>query len=519
MRKIFTLVAAILMTACLCAQSWSAICTYSGYVQPLTVPTSGIYKLHVWGAQGGTFGSSNAGALGGYATCYAQLNANETIYIYVGGKGGDGVDAAGGAGGWNGGGHGGYGVNNYHGSAGGGGATHISKVNNQVIGSGSGQCASLVGTNYIIVAGGGGGAGHPYSTPGAGGGTTGGLGTRHDGSAVDYAVRVNYTNQYYYSASRSYGANGGNGYADSWACEGAGGGGGGYYGGNANVANGTFAASCQDAGGCGGNSNYNSNYAFGFSTSSGQRSGNGQAQLDLVLQGSGTASDPYLIPSTTAWNTLANLVAAGNTFSGKYFRQTGDFTITNMVGTGNHLDGGGVSSEEFITFNGIYDGDGHTLNVNIDVVGERYVGPFHCVSGATIRNLIVTGYVSITGGSKTEARRHPSALIGCCTTGNVLIENCHVSANISGADYIGGLIGHSWDANVTIRGCVYSGTLTAEGNNYTGGFIGWGGDHGGVTIVLTNNLFVGSYSGSGKFHPMGFLCSVDNNTRTITNSY
>ena len=168
MRKIFTLVAAILMTACLCAQSWSAICTYSGYVQPLTVPTTGLYKLQVWGAQGGKFGSSNAGALGGYATCYAQLTAGETIYIYVGGKGGDGVDAAGGNGGWNGGGHGGFGVAGYHGSAGGGGATHISKVNNQVIGSGSGQCASLVGTNYIIVAGGGGGAGHSYTSPGAG---------------------------------------------------------------------------------------------------------------------------------------------------------------------------------------------------------------------------------------------------------------------------------------------------------------------------------------------------------------
>ena len=240
---------------------------------------------------------------------------------------------------------------------------------------------------------------------------------------------------------------------------------------------------------------------------------------EWTFQGAGTENNPYLIPSTEVWNFLADKVAAGNTYSGKFFRQTADISVTTMVGTGNHLDGGELKTEEFITFNGIYDGDGHTLNVNIDVVGERYVGPFHCVSGATIRNLIVTGYVSITGGSKTEARRHPSALIGCCTTGNVLIENCHVSANISGADYIGGLIGHSWDANVTIRGCVYSGTLTAEGNNYTGGFIGWGGDHGNVTFVLTNNLFVGSYSGSGKFHPMGFLCSVDNNTRTITNSY
>ena len=262
---------------------WEEVATwtmgYTGTIQTFTAPCSGIYELKVWGAQGGQF--IKAGGLGGYATCRTTLTQGETIYIYVGGKGGDGyVSSTGGAGGWNGGGAGGSGVGGYNGSAGGGGATHISKVNNQVIGGGSGQCASLVGTDYIIVAGGGGGASHPWTAPGSGGGTEGGKGTRCNGTS---SYQENYSANFYYSPNRSYGANGGNGFADSWACEGSGGGGGGYYGGTANYPNGTLDSGLQDAGGCGGNSACNSAFATAFSTTAGQREGNGKAEIVLLV--------------------------------------------------------------------------------------------------------------------------------------------------------------------------------------------------------------------------------------------
>jgi uncharacterized repeat protein (TIGR02543 family) len=259
------------------------------------------------------------------------------------------------------------------------------------------------------------------------------------------------------------------------------------------------------------------NYASGAAFT-----GNANATLyaQWTFQGSGTVGDPYLIPSADVWNFLADKVSAGNTYSGYYFQQTADFTITRMMGTAINADGGN-QEEQFKTFNGTYDGNGHTLTANLNVTGERYAGPFHCIAdGATIKNLIVTGSVTVSGGSKVEATRHPAGLVGTTRSGSCVIENCRVSANVSGADYMGGLLGHSWHANITISGCVYSGTLTANGTNYTGGLIGWGGDDGGKTIVLTNNLFSGSYSGTGssKFHPVGVLCSLAN-TRTVTNAY
>ena len=233
---------------------------------------------------------------------------------------------------------------------------------------------------------------------------------------------------------------------------------------------------------------------------------------ETMFPGSGTEDDPYLVSSEEAWDYLADQVSAGNTYSGKYFRQTGDFTVSSKI------IGYPTDDTHYVTFNGIYDGNGCTITASISKSDERYVAPFHCIANATIKNVILTGSVTVSGSASIEHRRHPAGLVGV-TDGTCILQNCRVSANVSGCDYMGGLIGHTQAANITITGCVYSGTLTASDTNNTGGLIGWGGDNGGKTYTLTNNLFAGSYSGSGKFHPVGFLYNPTGNTRTITNTY
>lgn len=231
-----------------------------------------------------------------------------------------------------------------------------------------------------------------------------------------------------------------------------------------------------------------------------------------TFQGSGIENDPYLIPSAEVWNYLADQVNGGTNYSGKYFQQTGDFTVSSKI------IGYPTDDTHYVTFNGIYDGNGCTITASISKSDERYVAPFHCIADATIKNVIVTGSVTVSGSASIEHRRHPAGLVGV-TDGTCILQNCRVSANVSGCDYMGGLIGHTQNANITITGCVYSGTLTASGTEYTGGFIGWGGDNGGKTYALSNNLFTGSYSGRGKFHPVGFLYNPGGNTRTVTNTY
>ena len=145
--------------------------SYTGGEQNFVVPYDGVYKLEVWGAQGGDsdYSSSNFydGGYGGYSTGEITLAEGKRLYINVGGKGPKDSDNAGG---YNGGGRA-Y-PNSAGGSVGsGGGATHIATstgVLNEL---------QTKRSSVIIVAGGGGGAsfwrGGQWGYGGAGGGFEG----------------------------------------------------------------------------------------------------------------------------------------------------------------------------------------------------------------------------------------------------------------------------------------------------------------------------------------------------------
>ena len=118
---------------------------YTGSEQTFTAPVSGIYRLEVWGAQGGNGPTSYIGGFGGYSSGEVSLKEKDVIFINVGGMGEEFN------GGYNG---GGARENNnwmWRGGAG-GGATSI--ANN------SGLLKVLQNTldNILIVSGGGGGA-------------------------------------------------------------------------------------------------------------------------------------------------------------------------------------------------------------------------------------------------------------------------------------------------------------------------------------------------------------------------
>ena len=160
---------------------------YTGDVQTFIAPATGIYKLEVYGAQGGS--TAVSGGKGGYSYGYATLSKGEAVYIYVGGKGGNMGSGVNGAG-YNGGGHGSTGDSTeWSAGGGGGGATHIAKR--------SGLLSTLEEyiSDILIVAGGGGGSGHSrpqdnsISYGGAGGGITGGDGINARNNYREKVVR------------------------------------------------------------------------------------------------------------------------------------------------------------------------------------------------------------------------------------------------------------------------------------------------------------------------------------------
>ena len=121
------------MGTCVLKPSGSITFNYTGSQQTWTVP-DGVtnIKIQVFGAEGGTSSTgyiSSKGGYGGYAYGTLTVLPNDTIYIYVGGKGSSVSGSntrTGGNGGWNGGGKGGG--SSWAGGgagAGGGGATDI----------------------------------------------------------------------------------------------------------------------------------------------------------------------------------------------------------------------------------------------------------------------------------------------------------------------------------------------------------------------------------------------------------
>lgn len=219
-----------------------------GSIQTFVVPEDGVYKLEVWGAQGGYHISTLDGGYAGYSVGIVSLNKNDNLYINIGGKGLNASDINGAIGGYNGGGNGGNGITaswgeTYFGGGAGGGATHIATNN---LGELKNYKDNI--SDILIIAGGGGGA-SSYSLPGAGGGFKGNI-SKTDGNCTTEIYSIaggTQTSGYLFGQGQ-------NGYnrieANNCGCEGIGGGGGGFYGGTSYQRDG-IESSLSGAGGSG----------------------------------------------------------------------------------------------------------------------------------------------------------------------------------------------------------------------------------------------------------------------------
>ena len=192
-----------------------------------------------------------------------------------------------------------------------------------------------------------------------------------------------------------------------------------------------------------------------------------------------------LVISTKAqWDTFAANV--GN-YDGKYVQLSANIGTANAPIT--------TMTTTDTSFKGIFDGNGHTLTVNLTNSGGN-VAPFYYLYGGTIMNLTVSGDVTTAGSFN-------AGLVARTHGGINYIQNCIIHTNVAVGDYGGGVVGHADDASsLTISDCIYDGTITHTGS-YTGGFIGWYNNTNTLDFVMTNCLFKGDYTGNGQFHPIG----------------
>ncbi len=200
------------------------------------------------------------------------------------------------------------------------------------------------------------------------------------------------------------------------------------------------------------------------------------------------------IASASDWETFCTNVNNGTTYSGQLVKLTADITTSTGMDN-NHA------------FYGVFDGGGHTLNITISG-GSWNMAPFPVISGATIKNLTVTGSV-------TNTSNFTGGLVGQAMGNNNLIENCVVNTDVTGDTRIGGVVGQL-TGSLTIKDVVYGGTITQKQTSYeTGGFIGCY-NNTDKSLTMTNCLFKGTYSGPSPFHPIGMKYNTSSTFSTLS---
>ena len=225
----------------------------------------------------------------------------------------------------------------------------------------------------------------------------------------------------------------------------------------------------------------------------------------------GTADSPLLLYSAADWNNLANIV--GLNITNINAKMMADITCSR-----NRVVGGSAD----YPFSGIFDGNGHTLTMNLpDDINTIGMAPFCFVMDATIKNLVVDG--TIYGGI------HSAGVVGrVANSATLTIENCQVKAYISArpsstaGPHAGGFVGHGGSATITIKGCLFDGILGTgfeSDDSYAGAFIGWCESAAGKTVTdcYENGTYNSLYKHAGMNYDINKNAQAINMTRCYQN--
>ena len=225
-----------------------------------------------------------------------------------------------------------------------------------------------------------------------------------------------------------------------------------------------------------------------------------------LINGMGTEQSPYLIATLDDWHRLATNVALGESYYGKHFLMTRDISVSRVVGT--HPGG-----DTYNAFQGIFDGDGHTLTVNYTTNAE-FCGPFCYTYGATIKNLITTGTIN-------TSHKHASGVVGRNGTARLTLSNVMSSMTINstfrGSAEHGGLVGYAINADIT--GSSFTGSLLGENSTGCGGLIGWKTNTGNSSVNITDCLFAPTSVTVGTTNAYNLVRNSSGGVVNITNSY
>ena len=177
--------------------------------------------------------------------------------------------------------------------------------------------------------------------------------------------------------------------------------------------------------------------------------------------GNGTLSSPYIISTASQLALLAYNVNNGNTYSGKYFQQTADISLSDY-------DWVPIGTSFTKCFSGYYISMGYKIS-NITIAsGSNYAGIFGLCDGSYLYGIQSTGLTF----SKNEEVYSCGGIVGY-THNDTRIYNCsntgRVGSSIRKSFVSGGIVGLA--ENTLIHDCFNEGWVYALNNS--GGIVGF----------------------------------------------
>ncbi|MEM1485513.1 carboxypeptidase regulatory-like domain-containing protein [Oscillospiraceae bacterium PP1C4] len=199
--------------------------------------------------------------------------------------------------------------------------------------------------------------------------------------------------------------------------------------------------------------------------------------------GAGSSASPYLIASGADLAMLAANVNAGTNYSGKYFKQTADIVLNDSLNSSPKV-WKPIGISEWSSFQGTFDGSGHTVKGVYINNTLYYQGLFGYTNGAVIRNLGVIES-SITGSY------YVGGVAGSSQSSTV--EQCFNTGNVLGQGFVGGVVGQAYEKNGVslVQNCYNTGSITGQAN--MGGVVGLSSN----TTTVQNCYSTGNVTGSG----------------------
>ena len=215
----------------------------------------------------------------------------------------------------------------------------------------------------------------------------------------------------------------------------------------------------------------------------------------------------FFFPIHTAqdWTTFRDKVQAAKGQYDVNARLYADISIENSVGL-----------YETYPYRGTFDGNGHTLNVNISGGSLNSIAIFRFVDNATFSDLHITGNINTN-------QMYAGSLIGRIQNGHsVIIENCRSSItlnnSINGDATMGGFVGLVGDnGSVSFRNCKFDGIFDGANCSHIGGFIGCCLEN--TTETIENCLFAPASINTKPDGCQTWVRKYNSSILTIVNSY